>query len=842
MKIHFPSYQILWKVGLLLLLTALFLEFYSLNPQMDIKRFKSSLIELENKTDAVLSELKTEEGLQKFIQSNKNTEGISFFIYEDKELIYWSCNLINIPEVYENSLFNQALLKLNNGYYAVRRLHHLNKTIIGLIPIHYEYKTPNIYLKNTFNKALQPLYKTTLSFNAQEGHFISNKEGKYLFSLIQTPTLVADSDYCTLIAVLFLLSFLFFIGYFNNYLYHHNTRKHFHKVLAVLGGLFLLRGFMIYFKIPNSIYSLILFQSNLHASSAIFRSLGDYWLNALIIFLTIYTLSSFNSNKQLLNLSKKRILIRLFLGMCTAFGFGLFAFSQIKSLVLNSSFSLQIHIGSSIEEYTIWGYAGASLFLACDILMLRTLSRNAQKAISRALFYKIWIFTALIFAITCLFIDTILVFHIVFITVLGIIQGASHYRTNQDFIHFLRIIVLLLSSFYLTGIINTYSEQKEHQIRLAKAESIIDSNNPRMKAMLETIHTEWNKDDTLLRLFQKPISNENQIKEYLRTKYFRTNWFNYNVHFSICTNKDKLENSKKANTDNNCFEHFSKMLQKANRISNTPFYEITTYKGLSSYLGVLSFVTEEYGEIRLFIELELKPYENEEGYPNLLINKQRKDYNTTPYSFAKYLNNKLRYSSGSFNYYNNFNIFQRKIHNNKERKSLIELDDYTHYIYNVTDNYKIIVSNKNLSFYKKYIAFPYIFFMLFFSIFIILFLDERQWRNFQIPSFKVQIQATLISLITIVFLVLGGASLFYNFVTTQRYYKDAHNEKIKMLRRELFSRITNAKELDAEFTPDLTNKLKKYAGILGADINIYDTYGVLLASSQPEIFSKGLLS
>ncbi len=261
MKKKLRTYHILQGIGLLLLVVAFFSEVYFLNHYTDIKRFKKSLRSNENQADRTLEALKSIE----FFENIKASElpsnlqsGISYFVYEDKELVYWSNNLINVPEVFENNFYNRDLLKLNNGYYAVRKKFYLNRNYIALIPIYYEYNTHNSYLKNAFQPNLKPLFQTNLSLDSEQGEFISNKEGKYLFSLVQTDKLGTNDAICIFIAVLYLWGVLFLASYFIVILKLFKTRKQFVVISGLVGGILLLRFIMLYFRVPFSVQCFVL--------------------------------------------------------------------------------------------------------------------------------------------------------------------------------------------------------------------------------------------------------------------------------------------------------------------------------------------------------------------------------------------------------------------------------------------------------------------------------------------------------------------------------------------------------------------------------------------------------
>lgn len=844
MKKILKSYHLLWISGLFLLVLAFTLEIYFLNKKTDIQRFKTSLLKKENLADKTLRHLTSNKALIDFSENLKNEqkkEKIAYLVYEDKELIYWSNNIIDIPEVYEESKYKQALIKLNNGYYAVRTYSYQNRKMVALIPIYYKYDIPSNYLKDDFHKDFQLLYQTKLSTKAQEGHFISNKEGKYLLSLIQSDQLTSDTTICIIISLMYLFAVLLLLSYSIIRLLNLRLKHQFLFILIFSIFFIAVRAIMLFFELPRSLYSLHLFSPDLHASSDIFRSLGDYWINALFIFFWIYIIGCVQVNKRYLLRSKKRTYILFGFSILFIILLGLFIFSQIKSLVINSSFPLQVHTGSGIEIYIIWAYGGAALLLSAILIAIRSLLLKFKQAITLNEFYTFWFSLLGISAVICLFIDKFIILHLLFLAALGVIQGSTRFRINKDFKYTLQVLSIFLTAFYLTSLISIHSEEKEEQIRSAKAQSIMDSNAPVTKALLETMSNEWNNDNTLLSLFQNPIVNETRIKEYLREQYFNQEWFHYNVQIFICAEGDEIPSLDAENSTiyNDCLASFGKLIQTATRIGNSCFYELTTYKGITPYVGILSFITEDYGEVRLFLHLDLKPYEDEQGYPELLIGKQLEMDFYKRYSFAKYINKKLRYSNGSFDYYSFFDIFEK---DNQNKNYFINVDGYNHYVYNVTDSYKIIVSEEELSLYKKYIAFPYIFFLLFFIFLTVWSLEAYPWDTFHHQSFRQQIKIALITTVTMVFIIVGGASLFFGYQSNEDQYTRDHNSKIQMLRRELFNNLESPKDLDPNFNPGLDQKLRDYARILDADINIYDMFGVLLSTSQPEIFSKEILS
>ena len=67
-------------------------------------------------------------------------------------------------------------------------------------------------------------------------------------------------------------------------------------------------------------------------------------------------------------------------------------------------------------------------------------------------------------------------------------------------------------------------------------------------------------------------------------------------------------------------------------------------------------------------------------------------------------------------------------------------------------------------------------------------------------------------------------------------------EKLGSVKTELESKLKDDSELEDDMEDYLEYLLKKFSKVFVTDINVYNTEGNLLASSQPKIYSKGLLS
>ena len=109
-------------------------------------------------------------------------------------------------------------------------------------------------------------------------------------------------------------------------------------------------------------------------------------------------------------------------------------------------------------------------------------------------------------------------------------------------------------------------------------------------------------------------------------------------------------------------------------------------------------------------------------------------------------------------------------------------------------------------------------------------------------NFKNKIQILFVTIVFISLLLFGSATLF---LLNQQYTKKiAENldDKLNSVLLDLEQKLGDEKSLNFSSDQYLTYLLTRIATVFSSDINLYDTKGNLLASSQNKLFEEGLLS
>lgn len=113
------------------------------------------------------------------------------------------------------------------------------------------------------------------------------------------------------------------------------------------------------------------------------------------------------------------------------------------------------------------------------------------------------------------------------------------------------------------------------------------------------------------------------------------------------------------------------------------------------------------------------------------------------------------------------------------------------------------------------------------------------------PDFKNKIKFSMILILFISFILFGTGTIFYANTQEKQIRNKEMTEKIQSVLTELEHKLNVEKKLTSEWKTigydHLDELLLKFSQVFFTDINLYDLDGILLATSRPEIFQKGLV-
>jgi len=807
----------------------------SIQEKKSLLRIQKILNKKIEKLDLIVKELIKTGSITSFKELDKN--GYIIIVYRGDSILNWSSNSIYIPSKYDTSFFNKKIKYLSNGWFYVNKYFFKDFKIIGLIKIKNEFPYTNKYLQNKFHDDFRINHDILISETFSKLNVFDNK-GNFLFSI----DLKNLSNKSILFAFPFILYVFFLIIIFcliNKLI--DKQKKFFNRFILLFSFvtfIMLLRILQIFVRFPSFLYDFPLFNPAYFASSDLMPSLGDLFLNSLIIFFIVILLIKLIRNIH----SRQNLVFLVFNILFVLYYF--FLVYQIKILVLNSSISFELHKLVNLNVLTIIAFLIISIHLFVLMYILYYLLQVEHSFLNEIPLFIFLISCILGFVFFNLLHFKIDLIYVFFLIVIYIIVTVLKKILKPDSYTFL-VFQLILFSILTVFVIYFYNDLKEKQNMQIVAENISYEHDPIAEYLFEELTIKINNDSTLRNyLFNLEVPYD-EIYKYLRDNYFKGYWIKYNLQFYDCGPSDSVVFKIPDEFKVHCYEYFEKLIEKYGmHLPNSNFYYLKNKSGRINYLGYFTFNDDrKKTEMSIFIELETRQSIELPGYPSILLDENvRKDNYAQNYSYAKYKNGILISKFGNFSY-----SYHEDYFNCPENKMVFftRIDNYSHLIFKSDNNTTIVVSKPLLSILDIVSSFSYVF-LFYYIILLIIFLlyKLKTYKNlkFNIKS-KIQISLILVLLISLIFT--GCGILMFSIKQQERKNFEYLNEKIQSVYSELDNKFAFASNIDVNkfFSNDkgIDQFIYKLSEIFYTDINIYSTEGVLISTSRPEIFNRKLI-
>jgi len=774
---------------------------------------------------------------ENFSEFEKDLKKDGFVLLGMKQdsLVFWSDNSFILPRHFDLKSISSPVVRMPNGWYFVQKNKQDSIDLYGLLLLKKIYPYQNKFLRNSFDEEFKTPAKYSISLDKESGEPIFDNSGKYLFSLTKGDFGFEPEKVSNKIGALFAAFFCVLLIFLSVLIRDIRNVKLGFTTLAVYGiVLFLSRYFMLLWSFPSVLSELELFSPLHFASSFFFPSLGDFVINVLFLYAFVYTYSAYSlKNNISKGLKQHWCFIYIICHVLLFWILYCWSVEQIGSLVVDSSFSLQMFVFQDKGIYVFTGFVILILLLYSLGHFAYLIGEMAKHQWSRNKYFAFLFLISVPAGIISYFFEAENkdVIFFLFPVVLLLFTGFVAYREDKNGKYSFFILLLLLVSIAINNQINVFSEKKEVQNRLVAAMNLSTEYDPTSENLLVDMQSKMDIDIELRMLCNRPFRNEMQIMKHIQNKYFSGFWEQYHLQVTICNDSDDL-NIEPDNEIRNCFDFFQEMILKSGEsIPNTNFYYLNEFDGMVSYLGVITSKSLRNESVKIYIRLDSKVGDEGLGYPDLLLDEKvalRK--RNTEYSFAKYSDGKLITSSGAFTYYMNSKVFDGK----KDNTYRLELDGYDHLVYKFENN-TVVVSYQAITWYNKAITIPYLFVLFYLFGLIIWLFEKYPWRFKFNMSFKYRIQYSIVGLLMIFFLLLGGGTVYYTIERSKELNNQKLQDKLELVKREVILSLNN--DINVDF---LSDRLQRLSSLIYADIHLYDPSGRLITSSRPEIFEKNL--
>ena len=787
--------------------------------------------------EAIMESVLLGSGAEKIAQKNN----ITILEYFNDKLVYWSDNTFDVPQHFNDTLFNKPLVFIQNGWFLPKTVRSGNGLIVTLLRIKTDYGFANDIIRNGFAKEFRLAENVNFSFDTETSKYhISDQNGNFLFSLIFPSN--KEVSYLISVPLLFwILTFIFFIWFIIEF-----ARRLVNKILSTLivsCSFALLYAALLFTNQPKVLFFTGLFFPYRFSLNSFIPSWGHLLILSIFTVLTAFIF--FRDFPDFVKEKKLTYFIKTIYALLAAMLFAVFHFLLCK-LVYTSNINFEPYKVLELSGHSIVGYVALLLFLlASYFIVLKTFKIKPLSGVLQLIIISL-IIAPVFFVLFPRYLNNALplfLFWIIFVVVIWIAEKYKYERFNVS------VVLALVTGLYSLYFITILSHEKITENIKVQTLSLSTENDPEAEYLLLDIWQEISSDEVLREMmlserFNIGTEDYERISSYLSKTYFKGYLGNYYLNIVLCSDRQMLEIDVGEPFLENCFAFFASRVHfGGQQLTGTGFYFLDNQNGLTTYLGNLFYETTRGVVNGLFIILHSDVNIFQPGYSELLLDKKYHKYaDLKNYSFAKYINGDIILRTGDFAY-------------NKSDADYIDMfseyrffnaEGYNHVLYK-SGNSTVIISRPGLKTGDLLVSFAYLFaFILFFLYIITLPVKKLSFRKPKSLNFRQKLQLSYIAILLFSFIMIG---IVVSMLTT-REYTNKHNEilkeKLNSVYYELEQWFGNENMLSSDWSSNTYSSMNELlvgiSNTFNTDVNIYDLNGYLIATSRQEIFNRNLIS
>ena len=799
-----------------------------------------------------------EESVQSYLENHYSAyfeeKGQLFLIYQNNKLIYWTDNAFPAPEIFDTNQFAAPVINSGNGWFLARSERRGNFRIIGLQLLKYNYKYHNDYLPDYFFQKFQIPRNTELSPLNDSLHEnlykILSSDGKPLFCISFDGVPRPGPWAIPILFIFYTLSLVTLIALmFSLYRTVYSILRSNWLLPAFFLDVLIIRCLQFYFRFPAILYESDLFSPVYYASSDILPSLGDLFINmVLILQISWYTYQGLNRSSRPVSLKKIPRNIILVTGVILT-GFLFHGMNLlIQSLVINSNIPFNLEGLFNLSVLSITGFTVVAGIMLAFLYFFYSLSRWIYHAGNSPISFLIaGLLVSVFYAAYILVIGEFNPYYSLFLAVLFVTFYLQHRKKPIGFIQLSQtVLFIFLLAILANYSLNVYNKHHELEKRKLLALHLTEYRDSLAEYKFSKVSNEMVFDDTLsqqLRKVQDHPEAEQEVINYLTNTYFNGYWSKFRVQIVICYSGKKLE-IKPENTIVECCDYFNDIILKnGKQTSVSDLYFFDNALDMMYYTGRITLDPALTGlKMPFFIYVEITSKINyfALGYPQLLLDKNISEpENLFDYSYAIYKKGELVKSAGKYSY----DIHELSERGSRGRSDNYNYKGYNHQVFTIDGNSNLIISHHKLSVSESIAPFSFIFIFLAVFMLIIQMTDGRSLAlKRRKISFMIRLQAALVGIILASSVVIGTVTILNLIKLNETKNMDIVKEKMNSVRYELEILLSDYQHINFQDENLLSDALDRIANALFIDVNFFNADGGLISSSRRQIFDDKLIS
>jgi len=780
-------------------------------------------------------------------------------IYAGDSLAFWSNNdVLPSSEIIEGDTPNlsSSFHVLSNGYYEVLKksfnYQNIGKyTVFGFIPIKYNYGLESSYLENNF-KADENIPHTIGITKFESPIEIKNKAGDVLCYLATQATQDKDPIKQRILFALYAMSFIFFGIFANNFAKNISiNRKPWMGFASIVVALFGARYATIQMGFSSKFTELSIFEQNFN-SPVLGDSLGDLVINILLLF---WVMVFFHTEYRVRPTKNLKFTTRIGLTILNYFSIilGILMISVIfQQLVFNTKINFDFAHIFNLNQNSFVAIMSSLLLLVALFLFSQRIMETILKlgltkfqrlgALGLAALASIPI---IIYSNSNLPIVEMVIIGYTFNLIFDIYL--DYEKPNFIWLVIWLVVFALIPSILLFK----YNNDMDFDKRQKYAVELSDLKDRLAEESLAEVRRKIKADQELKNSFKpypftvpsEPILNK--IEKHFTDDIYLYNNYQYEIHAftkngsafdSIASTKDIVEEKVKNAT--------------STRINDLKFLSLPNNK--NSYL--LSFripiKESEKNYMSLVLEVERNRRDQSKVFTELLIQKEYKELdNLSNYEYALYDSNEsLIYKEGKT--YDAQYQFD-KVPTFDDNPIEIRRNRKSHLVFRSNNN-NLVVIGKELPTHRRIITLFAFLFVLLLVVNMLLVAFNSIFKNLpklfnltfdKVMSIRTRIQMSVIVLTVIFFFSIGFVTVRYFSDEREQYHEGRLDRKGKAILTdtnlslsEFYQKNKTKKKIDYKMLIERISKIHRM------DVNIYNTNGSLISSSEDDVFEKGIIS
>lgn len=854
-----------WLLGALLLwgITAAYYSLHSLKmqPSALAQRMESDLSERQKALDRLLKEEDLLERMFSGTLSAKEVKELAdapYYLYAfegDQNLLFWNNNRIIGTCAPDSIQFEDGILMRENGLYLKRCIplppHELHR-IVALLPVYVSYPIQNQYLYSHYTAASYIPKKTEITVSPQPGSFpIRDVGGKTLFYVTFDKDGGSAPDAWL---ILFLLSAIAFsVAWINLAAHFLNKKKSpVWGILTILTVAVITLTLLHRYGLPLGLNLLPLFSSRIYASSEILSSLGMLLIYLLfsfwVVFFSVYHL---------------RVPEKIFRGKLTSVfalaGCALLIFlscgavSMIRSVVIDSRISFSVSNINAINGYTLAGMFLIALLL-CTVVILTFFINNLLNAALPRIWIK-YIFlaatsvcAALLFKLLPCWQYITFAWTAILLLLLdyGVLRNPSSVRRNT------LIPWLIFFSLSAGTALAFFTQEKELQEQRVFAETITRQRDDMLEYLFDDIGNTIQNSHFLYNYLQRPREDYRiTVNERFSTRHLKGQLIKYQVDIYFYDRNGFPVYNK----DTFSLSYFHKVIAASLPTYNPYLFFRETATDGHYYIASLPVTGPDSSTAgTIVLDMKLKTAINEAVYPELLqpgkiIETQKKN----TYSYAVYTRGKMVTQTDDYPFplytdTDTLAVGQMSIqyggdypimHYKTDPETLVSiLDNHNHWLGVVT------LFSSMLVMFTGFMLIAMTIQVLFRFIY-----HKERLRELTRMNLRTRIMLAIPGIVLVSFIIISGTTIWILIRQYENNGKEKLRSQIRTAEQALYQYIREkgiVTDPAGFYTEASTSAFRHFIVTLAntqrIDLNVYDIYGSLMATSQEDIYNKGFLA